>query len=239
MTTVWFLLTLLAAYLLGSIPTAFLVGRLRGVDIRKEGSGNSGATNTLRVLGRVPAAFVLAVDAAKAVLAVLAVPPFMLWLASQLFALAAGGALSPEQPIPASKAALSPGHVTATLSILGLVRIAAGTASILGHVFPLWLRFRGGKGVATGAAVVFALAPKAALVCLAVFILVVALSRYVSLASICAALLLPVAYSGLYRGEAFSFPLMGFCTAAGILVIAMHRRNIGRLLAGTEHRITP
>jgi glycerol-3-phosphate acyltransferase PlsY len=110
-------------------------------------------------------------------------------------------------------------------------------ASILGHVFPLWLGFKGGKGVATGAAVVFALAPKAALVCLAVFLLVAALSRYVSLASISAALMLPAAYAGLYRGEAFSWLLMGFCTAAGVLVIAMHRKNIGRLLAGTEARL--
>jgi glycerol-3-phosphate acyltransferase PlsY len=116
----------------------------------------------------------------------------------------------------------------------GTARLAAGMASILGHVFPLWLRFRGGKGVATGAAVVFALAPKAALVCLAVFILVAALSRYVSLASISAALVLPAAYPGLYRGAGFSWPLMGFCAAAGVLVIAMHRKNIGRLLKGTE-----
>jgi glycerol-3-phosphate acyltransferase PlsY len=216
--------TIIAAYLLGSIPTAFLVGRLRGIDIRKTGSGNSGATNALRVLGRGPAALVLAVDAAKGVLAVLAVPPLAFWLASQLAALISGqgpgaGALS-QMPLAA-----------------GLARLTAGMASILGHVFPLWLGFRGGKGVATGAAVVFALAPKAALACLAVFILVAALGRYVSLASISAALVLPGAYAGLYRGEAFSWPLMGFCTTAGVLVVAMHRKNMGRLLKGTEPRL--
>lgn len=216
-------LTILSAYLLGSIPTAFLFGRLRGIDIRTAGSGNSGATNALRVLGRGPAAFVLAVDAAKGVLAVLAVPPLALWLASLLVALVSGStALSPIELV----------HIST-----GTASLAAGSASILGHVFPLWLGFKGGKGVATGAAVVFALAPKAALVCLAVFILVAALGRYVSLASITAALVLPGAYAGLYRKEAFSFPLLGFCTAAAILVIAMHRRNIRRLLAGTEPRL--
>jgi glycerol-3-phosphate acyltransferase PlsY len=233
MTTLLFLLTLLVAYFLGSIPTAFLVGRVRGVDIRKEGSGNSGTTNALRVLGRGPAAFVLSMDAAKGVLSVLAVPPLVLWVASRVAARIAG------------EAALSPGQLTVallildTVSLADLTRIAAGSSCILGHVFPLWLRFRGGKGVATGAAVVFALAPKAALVCLAVFILVAFLGRYVSLASISAALLLPMAYAVLYRGESFSLPLMGFCASAGILVIAMHRKNIGRLLAGTEPRITP
>jgi glycerol-3-phosphate acyltransferase PlsY len=212
-------LTIIIAYLTGSIPTAFLVGRLRGIDIRTAGSGNSGATNALRVLGRGPAALVLAVDAAKGVLAVLAVPPLALWLASQLVALVSGST------------ALSLMHLAADSA-----RLTAGMASILGHVFPLWLGFKGGKGVATGAAVVFALAPKAALVCLAVFLLVAALGRYVSLASLSAALVLPGAYAGLYRGEVFSWPLMGFCTAAGVLVIVMHRMNIGRLLKGTEAR---
>jgi acyl phosphate:glycerol-3-phosphate acyltransferase len=228
MTTVLFSLTISAAYFLGSIPTAYLVGRLRGMDIRKTGSGNSGATNALRVLGRGPAAFVLAVDAAKGVLAVLVVPPLALWLVSRMAAPTVGS----------DPSLLSLAAGMARLAA-GMARLAAGMASILGHVFPLWLGFKGGKGVATGAAVVFALAPKAALVCLAVFILVAALSRYVSLASISAALLLPGAYAGLYRGEAFSLPLMGFCTAAGILVIVMHRKNIGRLLAGTEARLTP
>lgn len=223
MGTVVFALTISSAYLLGSIPTAYLAGRLRGMDIRRAGSGNSGATNALRVLGRSPAAIVLAVDAAKGVLAVLAIPSFALWLGSLLAAFATG---SPELETGSD-----------ALSLIEFIRIAAGMASITGHVFPLWLGFRGGKGVATGAAVVFALAPKAALVCLAVFILVAALSRYVSLASISAALLLPGAYAWLYRGDSFSSPLMVCCTAAAILVIVMHRRNIHRLLGGTEPRL--
>ena len=248
MVAVVFLLTIASSYLLGSIPTAFLAGRLRGMDIRKLGSGNSGATNARRVLGRGPAAIVLAVDAAKGVLAVLAVPPFAFWLASLLFAFGTGSpALATEAGVPTPEflsgteplSLLPLAPITAGTARLaaGMARLAAGTASILGHVFPLWLGFKGGKGVATGAAVVFALAPKAALVCLAVFILVAALGRYVSLASISAALLLPLAYAVLYRGETFSLPLMGFCAAAGILVIAMHRKNIGRLLKGTEPRL--
>ncbi|PKL24204.1 MAG: acyl-phosphate glycerol 3-phosphate acyltransferase [Spirochaetae bacterium HGW-Spirochaetae-3] len=198
-----FIVIAVLAYLIGSIPTAFLAGKVRGLDIRQVGSGNSGATNALRVLGPAVAIAVLAVDAGKGALSVLALAPL---------------------------AARAP-------DALPTARIVAGTACILGHVFPAWLRFKGGKGVATGAAVVAALAPKAAVACLALFIVAVVLARYVSLGSIAAAIALPAAYAGLYRGEAFSARLFWFFVAAAALVVVMHRKNIGRLAAGTESRL--
>ena len=194
-------LTLLG-YLAGSIPTAWIAGRIKGIDIRSTGSGNSGATNALRVLGPVPAAAVLAVDAGKGVFAVLALP-----------ALLGAGA----QPDAA--------------------KVVAGGAAVLGHVFPFWIGFRGGKGVATGAAVAAALAPAAALVSLAAFGAVAAATRFVSLASLSAAAALPAAYALLYRGSAFSLVEFGFCAGAAALVVLMHRKNIRRLLGGTEPKL--
>ncbi|MBU0927892.1 MAG: glycerol-3-phosphate 1-O-acyltransferase PlsY [Spirochaetes bacterium] len=202
----------LLSYLAGSAPTAFLVGRARGLDIRKLGSGNSGATNALRVLGPAAALAVLAVDAGKGALAVLAIAP----LATSFLPTAFGWAAT----IPDTA-----------------MRAVAGSACILGHVFPVWLRFKGGKGVATGAAVVAALAPGAAIACLAVFAAALALTRYVSLGSVAAALALPAAYAGLYRGEAFSPWLFWFFSAAAALVVAMHRKNLARLAGGTEPRL--
>ena len=197
-------LVIVLSFLAGSVPGAYLAGRAVGVDIRRRGSGNVGATNALRVLGPWPAAFALAVDVGKGLLAVL--------LLSRIGD-PAGGA--PD----------------------GLARIAAGAACMAGHVFPPWLRFKGGKGVATGAAVVAALAPLAAAACLAVFIVVALLWRYVSLASVCAALVLPAAYLALYRGPAFDPAYAWFFAAAAALVVVAHRKNIRRLLDGTEPRI--
>jgi len=201
------LVTVAAAYLLGSLPTAYLAGRVVGLDIRTAGSGNAGATNALRVLGPKAAALTLAVDTGKGAAAVLVLAPTL-------------GSLWPEAAAHES-----------------LRAVLAGAACVLGHVFPVWLGFRGGKGVATGAAVAAALAPAAALPCLAVFIAVLAIWRYVSLASLAAAAALAPAYALLYRGERFSPAVMGFFVAAAALVIAAHRKNIARLLSGREPRL--
>jgi glycerol-3-phosphate acyltransferase PlsY len=153
-----------AGYLLGSLPTGYLVGRLRGVDIRTTGSGNIGATNVFRVLGKPAGVFVLAVDAVKG-------------------ALAAGGL-----PLAARDlvecGCCWPGEVLAT---------TAGVAAILGHNYTCWLGFKGGKGIATSAGVLLALMPAALGVCFGVWLAVFAASRYVSLASIAAAAALPFA----------------------------------------------
>src|SRR5215475_9440486 len=152
-------------YLLGSIPTGFLVAKARGVDIRTLGSGNIGATNVFRILGTPAGIFVLLADALKGWLAV-AVVAELLWRR------------------------LLPGSSELTREWLA---ICGGVAAVLGHNYTCWLHFKGGKGIATSAGVLLALVPWALLIILSVWILVFAFSRYVSLASICASATLPFA----------------------------------------------
>lgn len=152
-----------AAYLLGSIPTGFLVARAKGIDIRSVGSGNIGATNAMRVLGRPAGIFVLLMDALKGFLAVASLGP-------ELFKILH----------------LPPDSVPAGLLI-------AGIGAVLGHNFTPWLGFKGGKGIATTAGVYLALAPWAVGIALLTWVVVTLISRYVSLGSIAAALALAVA----------------------------------------------
>ncbi len=193
----------LCGYFLGSIPTGYLVGRLKGIDIRAVGSGNIGATNVFRTLGKTAGLFVMLADAAKGLAAC--------WGAGRLGA-------SLDQAAPAS---------------LEIYMIVGGVAAILGHNYTCWLRFKGGKGIATSAGVLLALFPKALAAAFVVWLLVFALSRYVSLASICAALVLPVA-AWAFRA---SPTLVGVAVGLSALAIFKHRANIQRLRAGTEHRI--
>ena len=193
---------LLLSYLAGSFPSAWLAGRLAGIgDIREKGSGNAGATNTLRLLGWGYALPVLAVDAFKGAAAVL--------LISGL----AGQDLAP--------------------------RILAAAGALLGHAFPVFLGFRGGKGVATGAAALVAMAPAILPPCLALFVLVVTTTGYVSLASMVAALAILPSYLllGPTLGSATDPGLAVFLGITTLLVLALHRRNILRLLSGTEARM--
>jgi len=201
-----YLATAAASYFLGSIPTGFLVARARGIDIRSVGSGNIGATNVFRTLGKTAGILVMLADAAKGFLACCLVAPVMTRL------LTVQEASSP--------------------AVLENFKIAAGIAAILGHNYTCWLGFKGGKGVATTAGVLLALFPKAFLVGLGVWLLVLAVSRYVSLASITAAAALPFA---VWLGGA-SGTLIAVATFLGALAIYKHRSNIGRLLNGTEHR---
>ncbi|MBI5802115.1 MAG: glycerol-3-phosphate 1-O-acyltransferase PlsY [Verrucomicrobia bacterium] len=193
----------LLSYLLGSIPTGFLVAKAQGVDIRSVGSGNIGATNVFRILGKGPGIFVLTADAVKGVLAVLLVAP----AAARLDA--SGGVML--QNFPA----------------------LAGICAILGHNYTCWLNFKGGKGIATTAGVFAALAPAAFGIALAAWLVAFAASRYVSLASIVAAVALPLAV-WLTGNSAL---LTGVSTALGALAIYKHKANIQRLLAGTESRV--
>ena len=192
----------LLSYLLGSIPTGYLVAKAMGVDIRSVGSGNIGATNVFRILGKGPGIFVLTADAMKGALAVLIIAPIPskpnVW-----------GELLPHLPA------------------------LAGICAIHGHNYTCWLNFKGGKGIATTAGVFAALAPAAFGIALAAWLVVFAGSRYVSLASIVAAVALPLAVwltgnSGL---------LIGVSAALGAMAIYKHKANIERLLAGTESRI--
>ena len=199
-----YILTALVAYLLGSIPTGFLVGKARGIDIRAVGSGNIGATNVFRALGRVAGVMVMLADALKG------------WLAVAVLArLSANWFLS--SPSTAQQEGMA---------------ILAGFCAILGHNYTCWLRFKGGKGIATSAGVLVALVPCALLIILAIWLLVLAVSRYVSLASVCASFALP--FATWLTGR--SVTLIVVTATMTALAIWKHRANLRRLTAGTEHR---
>ena len=200
-----YILTVLIAYLLGSIPTGFLVAKARGVDIRTVGSGNIGATNVFRILGKAAGIFVLLVDAAKG------------WLAVYVVARLVAGWFYPD----------------AGSSAREWFALCAGVAAILGHNYTCWLHFKGGKGIATSAGVLVALVPVPLLIILAIWIIVFALSRYVSLASILAAFTLP--FAAWAFGE--SWTIIFVTAALAALAIYKHKANIQRLLNGTENRI--
>ena len=189
-------------YLLGSIPTGYLAGRLRGIDIRQSGSGNIGATNVFRVLGKPAGIVVLVIDGLKGYAACAwAADLVMHWLQTDI------------------------GEADA-------LRITAGLAAILGHNFTCWLRFRGGKGIATSAGVLAALVPGALIIITCIWIIVFALTRYVSLASISASFALPFATWITRQNLALTL----VTSAMAALAIYKHRSNIQRLMHGTEHR---
>jgi glycerol-3-phosphate acyltransferase PlsY len=198
--------TLVAAYFLGSLPTGYLFGRWRGIDLRSVGSGNIGATNALRILGKPAGITVLVIDALKG------------WLAATLLPAAAWQWLA------------SGAHGTAIPVWLPLV---GGLAAVLGHNFTCWLRFKGGKGIATSAGVVLGVLPYAFIAVLVVFAICIALTRIVSLSSLIAAIaLLPAAWYW-HRHPL----LIGFSVVLALLAFLRHRANIQRLLAGKEPRI--
>jgi len=197
-----YIIVAIAAYLLGSIPTGFLVAKAKGIDIRKTGSCNIGATNAMRVLGKPAGIFVLLADAAKGFGAV--------WLAALLLK-----------------------QLNANADV-ETARIIAGIFAVLGHNYTCWLKFKGGKGIATTAGVYLALAPWAVLVGLVVFILAVLLTKYVSVGSIAAAVALPATVWIMTPQNIF---LGIVSTALGALAIYKHKSNIQRLMAGTENRL--
>lgn len=182
-----------AAYLIGSIPTGLLLGKAYGVDVRKEGSGNIGATNLYRTVGRKIGIITLIGDCLKGLLPVLfikssALPPeFAAWV---------------------------------------------GLAAFCGHVFSVFLKFKGGKGVATALGVFLALAPMAVAIAIVLFMLLMVIWRYVSLGSICAAAAMPVAVY-LLGGTT---TVITMTSLIALIVIARHHENIRRLLSGTENR---
>ncbi len=207
------LITVAVSYLVGSIPTAYLLGKLRGVDLRCEGSGNVGATNAFRVLGPLAGAVSLLLDIGKGLLAVTVLTRVSINLAgSSDF----GQAVSP------------------AVWQVGWLRILAGISAIVGHNWTVFLKFKGGKGVATSAGVFLGLAPGAVGLSVLVWLGIVALSGYVSLSSMLAALSLPLFIWIL--AKKVEFTLFGLLVA--ILVIVRHRSNIGRLMRGEENKIS-
>ena len=200
MTNTPLLLSLLifASYLLGAIPNGLLIARLKGVDLQKVGSGNIGATNVFRCVGKGWGVLAFVLDAVKGF-----VPAFFF-----------------------------PRLLETAPPWLGL---ACGVAAVAGHNWPVWLKFKGGKGVSTSAGMLLGIAPAAVGIGFATFALAVAVTRIVSLGSILAAVAVPAAYLAMNGTDN---PLLaGALVAMGLLVIVKHRANVRRLLAGTEPRI--
>jgi len=193
----------IAAYLLGSVPTGFLVAKAKGVDIRTVGSGNIGATNVFRILGKPAGVFVLVFDGLKGFAA-------CAWLSDVVVRVFA---------VPSDEEVY--------------LRLIAGLAVVLGHNFTCWLRFKGGKGIATSAGALAALVPWALIIILSIWIILFVLTRYVSLGSVAAAFTLPFATWLTTK----NWTLTVVTGVMGALAIYKHRGNIQRLLSGTENRI--
>jgi len=204
-----FIAIMMAAYLVGSIPTSIIAGKVlrgRDFDIRRHGSGNAGGTNVFRVLGWKPGLAVMAFDVVKGVVATLLVSHW--------------------QPFGAV-------YLNATV-----LQILAGMAAVCGHIWTIFAGFRGGKGVGTAGGMIIGLYPIAALLCFVVFILVVFFTRYVSLGSILAAVSLPLVLLLLPAPspQTDSDVLFLFSLLVCGLIVYTHRGNIRRLLKGTENR---
>lgn len=191
---------ILAAYLIGATPFGYLAGKVRGIDIRQHGSGNIGATNVLRVLGKPIGYTVLFLDMLKGLVPVL---------------------------------------IATRASDATAIHIATAVAAILGHNYTFWLGFKGGKGIATTGGAILPLIPWALLVAVTGWVLALLVTRYVSVASICAALLIPATlavqmfWTGPWNPGIFAFGLF-VC----VLAIWKHRSNIGRLRRGEENRFS-
>lgn len=194
------------AYMIGSIPTALIISRrFFGIDIREYGSGNMGATNTFRVLGSKYGTIVMVCDILKGMAAV-ALYNFLPYYLHQ------GSGLD------------------RTNFMIGL-----GLSAVLGHVFPLWADFKGGKGVATLFGMILAIQPVIAGTCVAVFLVVLYLTRFVSLSSILAGLMLPISVLWIWNEHEILYRV--FALFVALLIILTHQKNIGKLLRGVESRI--
>lgn len=203
------LITGFASYLIGSIPAGYIAGRIAGIDIRTVGSGNIGATNVTRVLGKRYGYPVFIVDFLKGFAAV----GMSIMIAKRT------------QPV------LIPSEL---LGVVGAV------ACVLGHSFPVWLGFKGGKGVAASAGALFGLMPFVALIAVAVWLIIFYLTRYVSVASMTAALAVPITIlSMMFLGQTDGTTLLYFSICLAAVVIFRHRSNLSRLVRGAEPRFKP
>jgi glycerol-3-phosphate acyltransferase PlsY len=201
-------LALLVGYLLGSANTSLIVGKFYGVDVRKHGSGNAGMTNTLRTLGKLPALLVIIGDLLKGILACV--------VGYYIF-----------------KSGLNAAEPDGLKEHIALGVLAGGTGAVLGHNWPLYFGFKGGKGVLTTFAVILMAAPIQGLILLGIFLVVVALTRYVSLGSITAAAVFP--FLTAFMGKEPEYIV--FAVFVALLVILRHGSNITRLIKGTENKL--
>jgi glycerol-3-phosphate acyltransferase PlsY len=202
-------ITTIIAYLLGSVNSAIIVGKLHKIDIREHGSGNAGLTNTLRVLGKKSAGCVLLGDILKAV-----------------FAIGLAIIVSRFEKFPDE--------------YFSIITQLAGIAVVLGHIFPIYYGFKGGKGVLTSITVMFMINWEISLICLLLFILVVAITKFVSLGSVLAAFAFPclVFFSDKIPFLTNRTEMLIFSIILAVIVIIKHRTNIGRLIKGTENKLS-
>ena len=193
------LFSLLLAYLLGSIPTGYLISRwVADLDIRDVGSGSTGATNVLRQVGKGPALVVFLIDVAKGTTAVL---------------------------------------LARSLQLGDEWQVLAGLAALAGHIWPVWLGWKGGKAVATGLGMLLGLSWPVGLACFGVFVAVISFSRIVSLASVSAAISLPLLMLWSFVGSSFRPAYLVLSLIAMVLVVWRHRSNLKRLLTGSEPKL--
>ncbi|MCK4233892.1 glycerol-3-phosphate 1-O-acyltransferase PlsY [candidate division WOR-3 bacterium] len=194
----YYLISFVIGFFVGALPFGFIVSKLRGIDIRKKGSGNIGFTNVFRVVGKMEGIVVLILDVSKGLLPVLLLNKYY-------------------------------GYY------YGMI---AGVSAMLGHIFTPFLKFKGGKGVATGLGVFIGLAPFSALFAFVVWLIVVSVSRYISLGSITAAIALPlfIFFSRFIVRDEYNIFLVIFTILVCLLVIILHRSNIKRLIKGKENK---
>jgi len=216
-------LVILVSYLLGSIPFGYLLVRVfRGQDLRQTGSGNIGATNVARTGSKWLAIATLVLDALKGYIAV-------------KIAFHLTGSYPPSFLTAPTGTMMDCTTIEICMRIMYVTASVAGLFAIIGHMFPFWLRFKGGKGVATAVGVFLAIAPAAVGVVLLVFITIVTITRYVSLGSIVSAALFPFAALWL-NPETRNVTVMALIVASSLLIIVRHKDNIQRLIAGTENK---
>lgn len=235
-----FIPLVLAAYMVGSIPFGVLVGRMRGVDPRTVGSGNIGATNVMRALGPGWAVGVLLLDLAKGFLPVMASHMWLIGLFKS-FGVWGKPAFDPidgAMPLPTNYVHLTDrGMSFETGLVVAAVVVLVGVAAMVGHNWSIFLKGKGGKGASTGFGVVLALDWRVALLIAIVFVLVVAVTRYVSLGSTLGAWCVPLGLWYWHRGTLELPPLLAFGLAAALLISFKHRSNYKRLLNGTESEL--
>lgn len=202
---IYFIAAIIVAYLIGSIPTAYIFGRVfKGIDIRQHGSGNVGATNVFRTVGKIPGVTVFVLDFSKGLISAGVLPVLL-------------QKIVPYEQFP-----------------VGLVSIFLGTAAIIGHIWTVFLRFKGGKGVAATAGVIAGISPIVLLGWAIIWAATFSISRYVSLASIISTMFLPV--FALITGQDMYFVI--FCAVMALVGIYAHRSNIKRLVMGTENKVS-
>jgi len=199
-----YILFAVIAYLLGSIPTAVWIGKMKyGIDVREHGSKNAGATNTFRTLGKKAGIVVLSIDIIKGFIA-----SFLPFLFN-----------------------VGPWQSDALIT----VQIVSAISAVVGHVYPIFANFRGGKGVATSLGVIIGIHPPAAGICIVAFLIVFIISQYVSLGAIIASIIFPTSIYFIFKSD--SIYLISFSIILASLVIYKHRQNIQRLIAGNENKM--